>query len=151
MLSVCISLCCTCHDTVLSLNRSPMTSIPSPSRERKSLVHVSVSGSECGSPLNFSITSRAQSFGFSHRPVRRTSALDITRSTPLDSPPHPCSQLRTPYCNRASNLYRPDPNHTPFLTPWFHVEVCVFFCPSIHENTIRLECVVHTACSGSIV
>ena len=130
---------------------SQPTSLPSPSLERKSLVHVSVSGFECGAPLNFSITSRTQPFGFSHRPIRRTSALDITRSTPLGSPPHPCSQLRTPCCNCASNLYRPAPNHTPFLTPWFHVDVCAFFCPSIHENTIRLERVVHTACSGSIV
>ena len=98
-----------------------------------------------------SITSRAQPFGFSHRPIRRTSALDITRSTSLGNSPHPCSQLRTPCCNRASNLYRPAPSHTPFLTPWFHVDVRAFFCPSIHENTIRLECVVHTVCSGSIV
>ena len=52
----CISLRCACHGTVLSLNHSPMTSLPSPSLERKSLVHVSVSGSECGAPLNFSIT-----------------------------------------------------------------------------------------------
>ncbi len=128
-----------------------MTSLPSPSLERKSLVHVSVSGSEFGTPLNFSITSRDQSFGFSHRTIRRTSTLDITRSTPFGSPPHPCIQLNTPCCNRASNLYRPSPNHTPFLTPWFHVDVCVFFCPSIHENTIRLECVVHTTCSGTRV
>jgi hypothetical protein len=128
-----------------------MTSVPSPSLERKSIVHVSVSGSECGALLNLSITSRAQPFGFSHRPIRRISGLDITRSTPFGSPPHPCSQLHTPSCNRTSNLYRPTPNRTPFLTPWFHVDVCAFFCPSIHENTIRLERVVHKTCSGSIV
>jgi hypothetical protein len=135
----------------LSLNRSPTTSLTSPSRERKSLVHVSVSGSECGAALNLSMISRDQTFGFNHRPVRRISALDITRSNPLGSFLHPCNQLHTPYCSRASNLYRPSPSRTPFFTPWFHVDVRALFCPSIHENTIRLDRVVHTACSWSIV
>jgi hypothetical protein len=79
----CISLRCTCHGTVLSLNHSPTTSLTSPSRERKSLVQVSVSGSECGAALKFFMISRAQTFGFNHRLVRRISDLDITRSTPL--------------------------------------------------------------------
>ena len=76
----CIRLRCTYHGTVLSLNRSPTTFLASPSRDRKSLVYVSVSGSECGvtHTLNFSMISRAQSFGFNHRPVRRISALDIS-------------------------------------------------------------------------
>ncbi len=39
-----ISLCSTWHGTVLSLCRSPMTSLPSPSRQSKSFVYVSVSG-----------------------------------------------------------------------------------------------------------
>jgi hypothetical protein len=144
-------MCCTCHGTVLSLNRSPMTSLPSPSRERKSLVHVSVSGFECGIALRFSIISRTQLFGLRYRPARRISGVDITRSTPLGSSPHPCNQLLTPRCSRASNLYRPAPSRTPFLTPWFRVDVCALFCPSIHEDTIRLDRVVHTVCSGSIV
>ncbi len=135
----------------MSLNRSPTTSLSSPSRERKSLIHVSVSRSECGASLNFSMISRAQSFGFNHRPVSRISSLDITRPTPLGSTLHPFNQLRTPYCSRASNLYRPAPSRTPFFTPWFHVDKRAIFCPSIHENTIRLDRVVHTVCSWSIV
>jgi hypothetical protein len=73
-------------------------------RERNSLVHVSLSGSECGAALNFSMISRSQSFGFSHRPLRKISALGITQSTPLGSVPHLCNQLHTPCCSRASNL-----------------------------------------------
>jgi hypothetical protein len=113
-------------------------------RERKSLVHVSVRGSECGVALNFSMIARVQPFGFNHRPVRRISTLDVTRSTPIGSVLHPCNQLRTPCYIRASNLYRPVPSRTPFFTPWFHVDVRALFCPSIHENTIRLDRVVHT-------
>jgi hypothetical protein len=117
-----ISLRCTFHGTVLSLNQSLKTSLSSPqerkslvhvsvsgsefgvSRERKSLVHVSVSGSECGSTLNFSMISRGQTFGFNYRPVRKISVLDITRSTPLGSSPHPYNQLHTPCYSRVSNL-----------------------------------------------
>jgi hypothetical protein len=115
--TVWITLCYTCHETVLSLSRSPMTFHPSPSRERKSLVHVSVSGFECGTTLSFSTISRTHLFGLSHQPVRRISSLDITRSTPLGSDPHPSNQLRTPYCSPVLNLYRPTPSHTLSTIP----------------------------------
>ena len=90
----------------------------------QSTLHLSWDSLVSGSTLNFSMISRDQLFSFSHRPVRRISSLDITRSTPLGSTPsHPCRPLLTPYCNRVSNLYRPGPSRTPFLTPWFHVDV----------------------------
>ena len=52
---------------------------------------------------NFPWISRTQLFGFSHRPVRKVSDLDITRSTPLGSAPHLCSQLHTSHTHREED------------------------------------------------
>ena len=64
--------------------------------------------------------------------------------------PHPCSQLRTPSCIRIC-IVQPLPTAFRSSHPGSTL-TCVraFFCPSIYENTIRLDRVVHTACSGSI-
>ncbi len=81
LVTSCKSLCCTCHGTVLSPSRAAIISLPS----------------------------RAHLFEFSHRNVCTISGLDYTWSTPPGSPPHPCSQFRSPNWSRVSNLYHEAP------------------------------------------
>ncbi len=63
----------------------------------------------CGVVRNSFMISRAQTFGFSHRLVRKISTLDITRSTPLGSSPHPAtsSELLTAVVFRICNVQLP--------------------------------------------